>query len=66
MYALLNVKNNKFFRGENKYGNCYEVDLFIEAYTFKDIKDAYYKNALLKEDYAIVNIDEAKEMNKLY
>jgi len=66
MYALLNVKNNKFFRGENKYGNCYEVDLFIEAHTFNDIKDAYYRNNLLKEEYRIVTIDEAKEMNKLY
>ena len=47
MYALLNVKTNKFYRGENKYGNCYEVDLFIDAYTFKEIKDAYYRNTLL-------------------
>ena len=66
MYALLNVRNNKFFRRENKYGNCYEVDLFIEAYTFNDIKDAYYRNNLLKEEYRVVTINEAKEMNKLY
>ena len=66
MYALLNVKTNKFYRGENKYRNCYEVETFIEAYTFNDIKDAYYKNNLLKEDYRIVTINEAKEMNKLY
>ncbi len=66
MYALLNVKTNKFFRGENEYRNCYEVETFIEAYTFKELKDAYYKNNLLKEEYRVVTIDEAREMNKLF
>ena len=66
MYALLNVKTNKFYKGENSYRNSYEVDTFLEACTFKNIKDAYYKNNLLKENYRVVTIDEAREMNKLY
>jgi hypothetical protein len=42
------------------------VNTFVEACTFKELKDAYYMNTLLKEDYRVVTIDEAKEMNKLF
>jgi len=66
MYALLNIKTNKFFRCENEYRNCYEVETFVEACTFKELKEAYYKNALLKEEYKVVTIVEAELMNKLY
>ena len=66
MYALLNKVTNRFYRIENEYGNCYEVNTFVEACTFKELKDAYYMNTLLKEDYRVVTIDEAKEMNKLF
>lgn len=65
MYALLNIKTNRFFRIENEYRNCIEVDTFVEAMTFKTIKDAYYKNSLLKEHYCIIDIDEARRLNKL-
>ena len=66
MYALMNVKTKKFFRGENEFRNSYEVNTFVEAYTFKTLKEAYYQNTLLKDDYKVVTFDEAKEMNKLY
>ena len=65
MYALYNVKINRFFRRENEYRNVCEVDTFIEAKTFKTRKDAEYMNCLIKGDYRVINIDEAKEMNKL-
>lgn len=66
MYALLNVKTNRFFRIENEYRNCIEVDTFVEALTFKTIKEAYYKNNLLKEEYYVIDIDEARKLNKLF
>lgn len=65
MYALYNVKSNRFFRRENEYRNVCEVDTFVEAKTFKTRKDAEYMNCLIKGDYNVINIDEAKEMNKL-
>lgn len=65
MYALLNNKTKKFFRLENQYHNCYEVDTFIEAKTFKTKKDAAYNNCLINGDYRIININEAQEMNLL-
>ena len=65
MYALYNVKSNRFFRRENKYRNMCEVNTFIEAKTFKTRKDAEYMNCLIKGDYKVINIDEAKAMNKL-
>jgi hypothetical protein len=65
MYALLNNKTKKFFRLENQYHNCYEVDTFIEAKTFKTKKDAAYNNCLINGDYRIIDINEAKEMNLL-
>lgn len=66
MYALLNITTNRFFRIENEYRICIEVDTFVEALTFKTIKDAYYKSSFLKEDYRIINIDEARRLNKLF
>ena len=65
MYALLNNKTKKFFRLENQYHNCHEVDTFIEAKTFKTKKDAAYNNCLINGDYRIIDINEAKEMNLL-
>jgi hypothetical protein len=65
MYALLNIKTNRFFRIENEYRNCIEVDTFVEALTFKTKKDAYYKSSFLKEEYCIIDIDEARRLNKL-
>lgn len=65
MYALYNVKSNRFFRRENEYRNVCEVDTFVEAKTFKTRKDAEYMNCLIKGDYNVINIDKAKEMNKL-
>jgi hypothetical protein len=65
MYALLNNKTKKFFRLENQYHNCYEVDTFIEAKTFKTKKDAAYNNCLINGDYRIIDINEAQEMNLL-
>ena len=44
MYALYNPITKKFYRGENEWHNCYEVDTFIEAKTFKTLKDARYEN----------------------
>lgn len=66
MYALLNEKNNKFFRRENEFHNCIEVANYINAKTFKTKKDAEYANCLIKGDYIIVSAKEAKEMNILY
>ena len=65
MYSLYNVKSNRFFRRENEYRNVCEVDTFVEAKTFKTRKDAEYMNCLKKGGYKVINIDEAKEMNKL-
>lgn len=65
MYALYNAKSNRFFRRENEYRNVCEVNTFVEAKTFKTRKDAEYMNCLIKGDYKVINIDEAKEMNKL-
>ena len=65
MYALYNPITKKFYRGENEWHNCYEVDTFIEAKTFKTLKDARYENCLIKNDDKVVTFDDAKEMNKL-
>lgn len=64
MYALYNVKTKKFYVRENKYRNCVEVDKFIYAKNFKNIKDAYYEENLVKEDYIVIDDNKAKEMNK--
>ena len=66
MYTLYNLTSKKFFRYENEYRNCVEVDTFIEATTFKIKKDTEYKNCLMKGDYIIVDINKAKELNKIY
>ena len=66
MFALYNKINKKFFRLENNYHNCYEVDKFIEAKTFKTKKDAEYQNCLIKGDYIVVDFNQAKEMNLIY
>ena len=65
MFALYNKNSNKFFRLENEYHNCKEVNTFIEAKTFKTKKDAYYQNCLIKGDYIIIDMNQAKEMNIL-
>lgn len=65
MFALYNLDSKKFFRYENEYRNCVEVDTFIEAFTFKTKKDAQYKNALIKGNYKVIDINEAIEMNLL-
>lgn len=65
MYALFNIKSKKFFRLENKYRNCYEVDTFVEAKTFNTKKDAEYMNCLIKGDYVVIDLHEAENMNKL-
>lgn len=64
MYALYNVKNKKFFVRENEYNNCIEVDKFIEAKNYRDIKDAYYENSLIKNDYIVIDHKKAMLMNK--
>ena len=64
MYALYNVKTKKFYVRENEYRNCVEVDKFIYAKNFKNIKDAYYEENLVKEDYIVIDDNKAKEMNK--
>ncbi len=66
MFALYNTVSKRFFRLENEYHNCYEVDTFVEAKTFKTRKDAEYLNCLIKGDYIVVDITQAKEMNTLY
>ena len=65
MFALYNTVTRKFFRLENEYHNCYEVDTFVEAKTFKTKKDAEYNNCLIKGDYIVVDMNQAKEMNIL-
>lgn len=65
MYTLFNVKTNRFFRRENEYRNVCEVDTFIEARTFKTRKDVEYMNCMIKGDYIVITMDEAREMNKL-
>ena len=64
MYALYNVRTKKFYVRENEYRNCVEVDKFIDAKNFKDIKDAYYLENLLKADYVVIDHNKAIEMNK--
>lgn len=66
MFALFNIKTRKFYRRENEYRNCEEVNTFVEASTFKTKKDAEYANCLVKTDYVVIDIDNAKEMDKLY
>lgn len=66
MFALFNINTRKFYRRENEYRNCVEVDTFVEAKTFKTKKDAEYANCLIKNNYIAIDIDDAKEMNKLY
>lgn len=63
MYALYNVRTKKFYVRENEYRNCVEVDKFIYAKNFKDIKDAYYEENNVKEDYIVIDDNKAKEMN---
>ena len=65
MFALYNTVSKKFFRLEGEYHNCYEVNTFIEAKTFKDKKDAYYQNCLIKGNYIVIDIDQAKELKIL-
>jgi hypothetical protein len=65
MFALYNINSKRFFRIENEYHNCQEVDTFIEAKTFKTKKDAEYQNCLIKGDYIIIDLTQAKEMNIL-
>ena len=65
MFALFNIKTRKFYRRENEYRNCEEVDTFIEATTFKTKKDAAYKNCLIKNDYIVIDIDDAIKMDIL-
>jgi hypothetical protein len=65
MFALYNINSKRFFRLENEYHNCKEVDTFVEAKTFKTKKDAYYQNCLIKGDYIVIDLHEAKEMNIL-
>ncbi len=65
MYALYNTVSKRFFRLEGEYHNCYEVNTFVEAKTYKTRKDAEYQNCLIKGDYIILDIDKAKEMNIL-
>ncbi len=65
MFALYNTMSKKFFRLENEYHNCYEVNTFVEAKTFKTRKDAEYLNCLIKGDYIVVDMNQAKEMNIL-
>ena len=65
MFALYNTVTKKFFRLEGEYHNCYEVDTFIEAKTYKNKKDATYENCLIKGDYIVVDMNKAKEMNIL-
>ena len=60
MYALYNVKTNGFFRRENEYRNVCELDTFIEAKTFETRKDAEYMNCLIKGDYKVMTMEEAK------
>lgn len=63
MFALYNLDSKKFFRYENEYRNCVEVDTFIEAITFKTKKEALYTNAMIKGNYKVIDIYEAIEMN---
>lgn len=65
MFALYNTVSKKFFRLEGEYHNCYEVNTFIEAKTYKNKKDAEYQNCLIKGDYIIIDLVQAKEMNIL-
>lgn len=65
MFALYNTVSKKFFRLEGEYHNCYEVNTFIEAKTFKDKKDAYYQNCLIKGNYIVIDMNKAKELNIL-
>ena len=65
MYALYNTVSKRFFRLEGEYHNCYEVETFIEAMTYKTVKDAAYQNCLIKGDYIIIDMNKAKEMNIL-
>lgn len=65
MFALFNIKTRKFYRRENAYRNCEEVNTFVEAQTFKTKKDAEYTNCLIKTDYVVIDIDDAVKMNKL-
>lgn len=65
MYALYNVKSKKFYARENEYRNCVEVDKFIDAKNFKDIKDAYYLENIIKEDYIIIDHVQAELMGIL-
>lgn len=65
MFALYNINSKRFFRIENEYHNCKEVGTFIEAKTFKTKKDAEYQNCLIKGDYIIIDLVQAKEMNIL-
>ena len=62
MYALYNVRTKKFFVRENSYKNCVEVNTFIEATTFKNIKDAYYVENEVRNDYIVVDYNKAKAM----
>lgn len=65
MFALYNTVSKKFFRLEGEYHNCYEVNTFIEAKTYKNKKDAEYQNCLIKGNYIIIDLVQAKEMNIL-
>ena len=65
MFAIYNINSKRFFRIENEYHNCKEVDTFIDAKTFKTKKDAEYQNCLIKGDYIIIDLAQAKEMNIL-
>ena len=66
MYALLNEKTGKFFRMENRYGVCIEVDTFIEAKTFKTKEAARYANVDLKNDYIVISFEEALVKELVY
>lgn len=65
MFALYNTVSKKFFRSENEYHNCREVDTFIEAKTYDTKKDAEYNNCLIKGDYIVIDMNQAKAMNIL-
>lgn len=66
MYALLNEKTGKFFRMENQYGVCIEVDTFIEAKTYKTKEAAIFENRDLRNDYVVINFEIALSLDLVY
>ena len=57
------IKNN--IKGWLILCSHYIINTFIEAFTFKTKKEAQYKNALIKGNYKVIDINEAIKMNLL-